>query len=366
MLSESDLRELLNYSSNNPVLSLYLNTEPAQGNADAYRLRLRSMLKELDLPGDTERVEQYFQHEYDWSGKSVAVFSCLPDHYFKAYPLAVPVRSRIRVSDHPHFKPLADLWDAYGGYGVVLVDKQGARLFHFNLGELIEQEGVVGEEVKHSKRGGASAIPGNRGGSAGISGYTDEVIDRNMKNSADFAVKFFESKHVRRIVLGGTEENVRNFQALLPKSWQSLIVGSFSLPISASHVEVLSKALQIGQDAEVIREGKLIDTAITAAAKNKAGTVGMENTLAAVSSHRVQTLLFMEGLHSLGIRCKNCGFISAHQLATCPLCSAETDKVLDVVDVAVRSVLQSGGDVEVIHQSAELEKVGKIAAVLRY
>lgn len=366
MLSESDLRELLNYSSNKPVLSLYLNTEPAQGNADSYRLRLRSMLKELDLPGDTERVEQFFLHEYDWSGKSVAVFSCLPDHFFRAFPLAVPVRSRVRVSDHPHFKPLADLWDAYGGYGVVLVDKQGARLFHFNLGELIEQEGIVGEEVKHAKRGGASTIPGNRGGSGAESGYEDELVDRNMKNSAEFAVKFFESKHVRRIVLGGTEENVRNFQALLPKSWQSLIVGSFSLPVSASHVEVLSKALQIGQEAEVIREKKLIDTAITAAAKNKGGTVGLENTLAAVSNHRAQTLLIKEELHSVGIRCKECGFISAHQLATCPLCNSATDKVLDVVDVAVRAVLQSGGDVEVIHQSDELDKVGKIASVLRY
>lgn len=366
MLSESSLRELLDYSPNKPVLSLYLNTEPAQGNADAYRLRLRSMLKELDLPGDTERVEHYFQHEYDWSGKSVVVFSSLADQFFRAYPLAVPIRSRVRVSDHPHFKPLADLWDAYGGYGVVLVDKQGARLFYFNLGELVEQEGIVGEEVKHTKRGGASTIPGKRGGSGSESGYADEVIDRNMKNSAEFAVKFFESKHVRRIVIGGTEENVRNFQALLPKSWQSLIVGTFAMPISASHIEVLSKALQIGRDAEVIREGKLIDIAITAAAKNKGGTVGLENTLAAVSNHRVQTLLFKEGLHSVGIRCNNCGFISAHQLTACPLCSAPTDKVLDVVDVAVRAVLKSGGDVEVIHNSPELDKVGKIASVLRY
>ncbi len=366
MLNESDLRELLNYSSSHMVLSLYLNTEPAQGNADVYRLRLRSMFKELDLPKDTERVEQYFQHEYDWSGRSVAVFSCTADNFFRAYPLAVPIRSRVRVSDHPHFKPLADLWDAYGGYGVVLVDKQGARLFHFNLGELIEQEGIVGEEVKHIKRGGASTIPGNRGGSGAISGYKDEVVDRNMKNSVEFATRFFENIHIRRVVIGGTDENIKSFENLLPKSWQSLIVGSFPIPLTASHVEVLEKALQIGQEAERKRETKLIDYAITAAAKNRGGTVGMENTLSAVSSHRVQTLLFKDGLHAIGIRCQNCGFISAHSLETCPLCGSKTDRVLDVVDLAVRSVLQTGGEVEVIHDNSELEKVGKIAAVLRY
>lgn len=366
MLSESDLRELLNYSSSSMVLSLYLNTEPTQGNADAYRLRLRTMLKELDLPRETERVEQYFSHEYDWSGRSVAVFSCTPDHFFKAYPLAVPVRSRVRVSDHPHFKPLADLWDAYGGYGVVLVDKQGARLFSFNLGELSEQEGILGEEVKKVKRGGASSIPGNRGGTGALSGYADEVVERNMKAATDFAAKFFESNHIRRVLIGGTEDNVHLFKQNLPKAWQSLVVGSFSMPMTASQREVLNKAIQIGQDAEKKRENQLIDTAITAAAKNKGGVVGMENTLTAVSNHRVQTLLFKDGLRAVGIRCKSCGFISAHHLETCPLCNSETDRVLDVVDVAVRSVLQNGGDVEVIHDSADLDKVGKIAGVLRY
>jgi peptide subunit release factor 1 (eRF1) len=366
MLNESDLRELLNYSSTHNVLSLYLNTEPAQGNADAYRLRLRTMLKELDLPKDTERVEHYFSHEYDWSGRSVAVFSCTADDFFKAYPLSVPVRSRVRVSDHPHFKPLADLWDAYGSYGVVLVDKQGARLFHFNLGELKEQEGILGDEVKHAKRGGASSIPGTRGGSGGLSHNDDEIVDRNMKKSVEFANHFFETNHIRRVVIGGTEENTKTFRNLLPKAWQSLVVGTFSLPMTASHVEVLSKAMEIGKEAEEIRESKLIDTAITAAAKNKGGAVGLENTLAAVSSHRVQTLLFKEGLHSVGIRCRSCGFISAHNLENCPLCNSQTDRVLDVVDVAVRSVLQSGGDVEVVHNNPDLERVGKIAAVLRY
>jgi peptide chain release factor subunit 1 len=246
------------------------------------------------------------------------------------------------------------------------VDKQGARLFYFNLGVLKEQEGVVGEEVKHTKRGGASSIPGNRGGSGTIAGYQDEVVDRNMKNSVEFATHFFENNHIRRIVIGGTEANVKMFMGMLPKTWQSLVVGTFSMPITASHVEVLSKALQIGLEAETIRESKLIDAAITAAAKNKGGVVGLENTLAAVSSHRVQSLLFQEGLHAVGIRCKSCGFLSPHNLEICPLCSSPTDRVLDVVDVAVRSVLQSGGDVEVIHDNPELEKVGKIAAVLRY
>jgi hypothetical protein len=72
-------------------LSVYLNTEPSAGNADAYKLRLRNMLKDYKLPEDVEAIERYFNQEYNWSGRSVAVFSCQPQGFFRAYPLAIPV-----------------------------------------------------------------------------------------------------------------------------------------------------------------------------------------------------------------------------------------------------------------------------------
>lgn len=366
MLTENDLREIVNFSSPYPILSLYLNTDPVEGNADAYRLRLRNMLKEVNLPKDTEEVERFFQHQYDWSGKSIAVFSCVPHNYFKAFPLALPVQSQVRVSNHPHIKPLADLWDAYAGYGVVLVDKQGARLFSFHLGELEEQAEVEGEAVKHTKSGGASTVHGQRGGTAGMTGYVDEVVERNMKDSVAQAIRFFEEKKVRRILIGGTEENVNLFRENLPKAWQSLIVGTFSMPKNASSQEVMTKALQIGLEAERKRETHLIDAVITAAKKETGGVIGLEATLDAVRNHRVQTLLVSDGYYKSGYRCLECGALTDQRLEKCSLCDGKLEPVLDIIDLAVRLVLQDGGEVEVIHDSPELEKAGKIAALLRY
>ena len=99
MLTDNDLKELLQYQAPSPVLSVYLNTEPATGGAETHRLHLRSMLKEVDMPEDVFVVERYFEHEFDWSGRSVAVFSCQADDFFRAFPLAVPVRSRVRLGD---------------------------------------------------------------------------------------------------------------------------------------------------------------------------------------------------------------------------------------------------------------------------
>ena len=241
MLTERDLQELLDYKAQHPVLSIYLNTDPALGNADVYKLKLRSQIKEVDLPDDTSAIERYFDHEYDYSGRSVAVFSCAAEEFFRVYPIAMPVRSRVRVNSRPYVKPLADLLDSYGGYGVVIIDKQGARLFSFHIGTLLEQEGIMGESVRRVKHGGGSQAAGQRSGESGQTYYIEGVTDRNMKEAAEFASQFFSENNVRRVLIGGTDDNIALFRSQLPKSWQSLIVGTFPISMTASHTEVMER-----------------------------------------------------------------------------------------------------------------------------
>ena len=147
MFTDAELRELLELNVPESVLSVYLNTEPSQGNADAYRLRLRNMLKEVHLLDDVSAVENYIRTQYDWSGRSIVIFSCAAKGFFRAIPLALPIRDLVQVGDRPSVKPLANLLENYGGYGVVLVDKQGARLFSFHLGELVNTRGLGGENA---------------------------------------------------------------------------------------------------------------------------------------------------------------------------------------------------------------------------
>jgi peptide subunit release factor 1 (eRF1) len=366
MLTDTDLHELLNYTGSAPVLSVYLSTEPEGGNADAYRLRLRNMLKEVNLPEDEAAIQRYFEIEHGWNGRSVAVFSSNSDGFFKAIPLAVPLRSRARVSDRPFVKPLADLLDAYGGYGVALVDSQGARLFYFHLGELREQEGVLGETVRHTKRGGGSSAPGRRGGEGRQSDYVEELEERNMKEMVDFAVRFFAENNVRRVLIGGTEENIAQFRSQLPKSWISLVVGTFAMSMSAGHAEVLEKAMTVGAQAETRREAHLVETLITNAAKGRGGVIDLQDTLDAVREGRIQTLVIRDGYRAPGYRCTSCGYLAAAALEACPFCGATIAQIPDAAEYAVREVMQTGGDVEVLHTDQSPAEFREIGAILRY
>jgi peptide chain release factor subunit 1 len=366
MLTENEIHKLLEIQASHPFLSVYLNTDPSDGSADLHKRQLRSLLKDSKVPEDAFAIERYIDHEYDWSGQSVAIFSCAAEGFLQAYTLAVPVRSRARVSDRPHVKPLADILDAYGGYGVVLVDKQGARLFYFHLGQLVEQEGMMGEAVRRAKRGGSSSIHGRRGGIAGQTNYAEEVAERNMREVAEFASAFFADKNVRRVLIGGTEDNVALFKSMLSKAWQSLIVGTFNASMTASKEEILHKALQIGQRAESLREEKIVDAVVNGAMKKRGGVIGLEETLNALRDGRVQTLVFREGYRAPGYRCQGCGYLTAVQLETCPFCEKAFDSIEDAVEMAVHDVMKYNGEVEVLHDGQASQKLGEIGALLRY
>lgn len=366
MITETNLQELLDYQTQYPVLSVYLNTDPSEGSADGYKLHLRNMLREVELAEDVAAVEHYFSREFDWFGRSVAVFSCAPDGFIRAYPLAIPIRNRVRVSDHPHVKPLADLLDSFGGYGVVLVDKQGARLFHFHLGELREQEGFLGESVRHTKRGGASALTGRRGGVAGQTKYADEVAERNIREIASFAAHFFSENNVRRILIGGSDDNVALLRGVLPKSWQSLIVGTFPMSMTASKDEVLGRAMHIGQQAEVRQEAELLKKVVTATAKGQGGALNLDDTLKAVHEGRVQALVIQEGYRAAGYSCQGCGNLTAQPLQNCPYCGAKFEQIPDAVEMAVRKVMQAGGEVEVLQHPHKVKGFDRMGALLRY
>lgn len=367
MLTDRDLRDLLAFQARHPVLSVYLNTDPSERSTEEMRLHLRAMLKAAAVPEfDRQVVEEYFEHDFPWSGRGAAVFSCQEEGFFRAFSLAVPLPNGVHLGQRPFVKPLANALDNYGGYGVVLIDKQRARLFYFHLGELQEQVGVEGEEVRRTKRGGGSQATGRRGGVAGLTRSADETVERNMRDAADQAVHFFEKFRVRRILIGGTDSNVALFRACLPKAWQSLVVGTFPIEMTASHAEVLDKALAVGQQAERQREERLAQQVITAAAKGQNGVIRLADTLKAIHQGRVQTLLISEGYHAPGYRCTGCGYLAVDRLPACPFCGREFTPIPDAVDLAVQQVMSQGGEVEVLHNVPALESAGRIGALLRY
>lgn len=365
MFSEKDLQALLDFSAKGQVLSVYLNTDPTETNQEAAKIRMRNLVKNIDLPEDVEAVTNYVNFEYGWDARGLAIFSDQHENFFQTYRINLSVPDQAMVADTPIVRPMVRLADTFKGWGVILVDKQGARFFSFNLGELVEMESVSGEEVRQTKRGGGNAMPGRMGGS-GASGNVENTIDRNIKEVIDQAVDFFSRHHIRRIMIGGTDDNIARFKEELPKSWQSLVVAEFPMSMTASTNDILEKALQAARSAQTKQTRNLVEQAVTLAAKGSSGVIGLIDTLNANHEGRVKTLLVAEDFKQEGYRCTECGFLTVQELDQCPFCGGSFETIDNAVEMAVQEALTKGADVKVISEDEELAEAGNIAAILRY
>ncbi|MCA9971555.1 MAG: hypothetical protein KC425_15130, partial [Anaerolineales bacterium] len=247
---------------------------------------------------------------------------------------------------------------------VILVDRLGARFFTYHLGELQETHGFMGEELQKLKLGKGSSAVGMRGGSGG-GRHESEVAVRNLRDAAAAASSFFQNKPIRRLFLGGTPETVALFRDELPKQLQSCVAGAFQMDMNAGEHEVRDVTLGLLHEANAQREKKLVKDLLALHAQGATATLGLDDTLQAISERRVQLLLLSDGYRVPGYLHAESGFVVSN-LARSPLSDRELTAVPDVVDAAASLTLAQGGRIEVVADDPDLEQAGHIGAILRY
>jgi peptide subunit release factor 1 (eRF1) len=368
MFSRDDLQQLAEYQSPGSVLSLTLNVDPTQRGRDQYRLALRHLLHSVEgqAEADAAAIERFFEHEYDWSGRGLAIFSCQAEKFWKVYSLAMPIADSIFLGPRPHLTTLANLWDTYGRFVIGLFDQQGARFSFVQMGEVIDTDGVLGEEVRHTKSGvGATPTGRRRNSDAPTDRQEGGIVKRNLKESAGALVAFCDKHQPRYIVLSGNTDLLNEVRALLPQAYAGKVIGAFAADINEPDLTIRDRALKVLEDFEARRETELADAAITAAAKGSNGVVRIDETLSAAHEGRIQTLLVSEGFRAEGYRCRKCGYLTTQFIAQCPFCGDAFEKIPDAVNAAITQVLARKGRVEIVRGHKALSEAG-IGALLRY
>jgi peptide chain release factor subunit 1 len=366
MIDQATLHELVGFQSTQrgaAMLSLYLDVDPRRRTTDEYRLALRHLLASVDGQASKEdctRIERYVEKEFDRQSRSLVCFSCTAEDFWQAIPLAAPVSDTVFVGPRPYIKPLGDLLDTFARYGVVLLDREGGHMFMFNLGQLEGVSGVAGEDIKRHKRGGWAAARFQR--------REDEAAYRNLKEVVEMTGEFVHDGAVRRLILGGTEENVAQFAAMLPKSVQQTVVGTINADVSAGPAEVGEKSLALIQQVAAASKAELVDQVITTTAKGGAATLGLTNTLVAVDARRARHLVLDDAFTATAYRCDNCGYVGADPVAedACPLCETTLRMLPDAADSLVRWAVEQEIDVTFVSGNAALQQAGSIGALLRY
>lgn len=363
MIDQSDLQKLVGFDASSKeaaVLSLYLDVDPRGRTVEQYRLALRHLLESVNgnaTKEDRARIERFVEMEYDRQSRGLVCFSCEAENLWYAFPLMAPVSDTVFTGLRPYIKPLGGIMDTYGRYGVVLVDKEGGRIFVFNLGAVEGITDVVGEDVKRHKQGGWA--------SARFQRHEDEAAYRNLKDAAEITAELVRTGQMRRLILAGTDANVAQFTTLLPKQAQQAIVATLSADVSTNATEIGERSLALIREVDATRKQQLVERLVTTASKDGPATLGLASTLAAGFAGRVYHLVLDDSYAAPAVRCDNCGYVGVEDAAVCPLCETALRVLPDAADSLVRWAMTQDLEVTFLHDDA-LYETGHIGAFLRY
>lgn len=369
VLTEAEVKELSSFkASAAPVTSMYLDVDGAHHPRQADVLheldRLvktvrRDHAKDQSVTRDLDRIEEHVRAGIDRSHvRGLALFSCTAEGFWKVVELPVAVRSQVVVNHSPAIRQLESVLDEYERFGVLLADKQRARMFVYELGELIASDDLF-EQLPRSEDDDRSHRKDQN------ADHVAAVAHAHLKNAAEVAFTVYKDRGFERLIIGAPDEIANELESVLHPYLKERVVARCSIRVDASDSDIRAAALEIEADVERRKEAEVVARLRAAVGSGNRGAAGLDDTLRALVERRVDVLLVSSSFAAPGWRCGGCGHV-ARVGRRCPVCQADMHEVADVVEEAIEEALAQSCEVEVCVDNADLDVLGRIGALLRY
>jgi peptide subunit release factor 1 (eRF1) len=367
-ISEDVIRQLAGFKGEGAqVTSCYLDVDGRRFvRPHDYEQRLDALIRQerergptSSVAADLRRIKEFVKAGFDRSRtRGLAMFSCSARDFWQVIELPVPVHSRIAVNDTPHVRELERVIDEYERFAVLLADRQRARLFVFELGELVDRSERFDQLPRHDDDKGDWEKDHVRDHAA-------VVAHRHLRRAALVAFDVYQDAGFEHLIIGAPDEIAHELERELHSYLRERIAARVSVPVNARDEDIRQAALEVEARVERRKEAVAVDRLRNAMGAGNGGIAGLDAVLRALVERRVETLLVSEGFEAPGWRCRSCGYVGVKGRA-CPVCSTAMERVDDVVEEAVQDALAQSCRVETCRENADLDVLGRIGALLRY
>jgi peptide chain release factor subunit 1 len=372
-----ELRDLAAFEAEKGcAISLYLDLDPrVSPTAGDAATRLRSLLdsgaktdgatrrdlthdQRQGLKADFARIQSYFAGEFTRDGaRGLAVFSASLDNVWRPLPLTETVPDQIKVGRRLYLAPLVPLVGRGEGAVVVVVGRERGHFYQLRGGRLEELADRFDEQPGRHDQGGWSQARFQR--------HIENLVQEHLRAVADDLDRLVRRLRGPRVVVVSSDETWAEFSELLSPEARSAIVGWTQAEAHAPAPELLELATPVLDRWREEREREILDRWREEAGRNGRAAAGWEQTLAAASDGRVETLLFQDGANRRAYRCPACGRVAA-RAGNCPLDGTTMEETEDGLDLAVHQTLAHGGTVWAVRSSRDLQPVEGVGALLRF
>ena len=376
-LSGELLRRLADFRPDGArVLSLFLNLDPSEfGTARARATEINSLVDQADrcvreadgiphdqavaLRQDVDRAREFLSGADFEGAHGFALYLCGPADLFEPIKLPRPIETRVCLNDSPFVEPLTEL-AMRGSWCVLLVNRQVARMLRGSRERLDELPPIFDEVHGQHDQGGWSQARYQRS--------VDKEVQDHLKHAAEVVFRRFKRSPFARVLVGGPEEILSDFEQRLHPYVRERIAGRVKVDVENTTPEVVrNAAAPVMHEIDRAREREALDRLEEGVGAGGRGVVGLEDTIGALNERRVEALLLVEGLTAPGVFCRSCGWVGVQDLKTCPADGGKLERRDDVVESAVELAILQSAEVLVSRDPRdELERRGGVGAVLRF
>ncbi|MGA3211659.1 MAG: hypothetical protein ABSD20_10155, partial [Terriglobales bacterium] len=244
-----------------------------------------------------------------------------------------------------------------------LVGRTTVRLCELWMGEIRETEKSVSKLPRRSRSDGFLGYD---------AGHAERHIDHeaihHFKRFADRLQRKQEKEGFERLIVGCRDETWPEIEPRLHPSVRQRLVGRFSFDASTGTVD------QVREQVELIlktyrqkRYHELLQRVMDEAKGNGLGALGIKRVLRSLEAGEAQTLLLGDNFAAPAAECQNCGHVEPLKTGIqCPICGANTRVIEDVSDFLLGAAFRKGIEVVPVPPGPDFEKIGNIAALLRF
>ncbi len=261
-------------------------------------------------------------------------------------------------------RPVVEAMNEHERYGVVLTDKQRARLFTLYMGELVEHSDLLSPTTRKTSTTGTDRWWSQKR----FQRHHDEEVAAHARRVVEALAELALRAPFDRLIIAGPTEAAAQVARVLPRRLHGKLAETVPMSVTASHREVRDRLTEVQRRMERRHEEALVAGVIAELHEGGKAVAGLEAVLEALNHGRVWTLLYAKGFAPLGGECRGCGGFSTVAEGFCPTCRTRLVPEEKLVDRLNQAVLELGGRVEVLDGRAaeQLNGLGSVAALLRY
>ena len=370
-VNAADIRKLIDRPQTDfPVTSVYLNTDGARfPKAADYEARLDALLRDVRkeaerlggavrdaVVADADAISRWVRSEFSRGDvRGIAVFAS-EGEIFDDVQVAIGVRNVARVNSRPYVVPLEALLGRHHHLGLVIIERDKARIVRYQLGRAWEYQAITSDVHGKHQKGGWSQLRYQK--------TIEQDALHHFKDTVDILRQLHAESPLDALVLAGPHEEAVEFSKQLHPYLQQIVHGD---PISVaplSSTDELKERLQETEQQLVSkRRSHLLERLAAAQGSAEKAARGIRHVLEATNAKRIETLFVVEGAGQPGYR-SSTGMLALHENEAAAY-GEPVEPVQDLIDEVIEEAVRSGAHIELFRDEVRLDGQ-PVAALLRF